>query len=423
MKDKVFRLFNFYKMATVLSVGLTLAAPTVAFSQAVPTPPPSGKPETRPATEKPAPPTPAQEETTGPVQDPSLIAKESARWHYERALVLNAQEKPSKALAALYRAFDWIDARRAELETAAKSKLTPVERKTLDVIERDAKDRRLNGSKVQGEAWALYREQIEKLAQTTLSTTRLDEWVSLKRDQAECSYLAAVIHARNGRAADAITALASVVDADPAIPEHVPARLLLIRSYQQIRAWERALPHLKQLMSELSVSDPQARKALLTLSRARAGQRTDDTPEAAMRVAIAAIDDTLYSEPGKFREATLGRKLRDPLVYIELADLFSDEEDSAEVESTLAEAIRVRGGFFPVAFLGIADLDEVAGQSLEAAGKKKEAFARYESALKDYDMAFNQMKALDFTEGSDLDVSHLEQLRKKIAALQPAATR
>ncbi len=384
-------------------------------AQAVPAP------EIKPAeTEKTAPRTasPAGQE---PI--PRLLEKESARWHYERALVLNAQEKPAKALAAIYRAFDRIEARRFELETAAKSKLNPAERKTLDAVERDAKDRRLEGKQTQSEARVLYRDQMEKLVQTALSTVQLDEWFSLKRELAECSYLMAVIQARNGRVSDAITALNAVVDADPSLPEHVPARLLLLRSYQQLKAWQRALPHFRQLMKILDVSDPRAQKAVLELARATVGQRRDVNPEAALRDGIAAIDDTLYAEPNKFREVTLGRKLRDPLVYVELAGIFSDEEEAREVEGTLSEAIRVRGGFFPVAFLGIAELEDAAAQGFEAAGKKKEAVEQYEAALKDYDTAYQQMKELDFAEGSDLDASHLEKLRKKIAALQGTATR
>lgn len=414
-KGQVFLLLYPIRLFAAGIVALMWSAAVAA--QAVPTPEP--KPTETPTPPAQTAPAPKAAETSVP----SLLEKDSARWHYERALVLNAQEKPGKAIAAIYRAFDRIETRRGELEAAAKTKLNAAELKTLSAIERDAKDKRLEGTQTQNEARVLYREQMEKLVQTALPTAQLDEWFSLKRETAECSYLMAVIQARNGRAADAITALNAVVDADPSLPEHIPARLLLLRSYQQLKAWQRALPHLRQLIKMLDVSDPRAQKAVLALVRASTGQPQNVNPDAALKDGIAAIDDTLFVEPGKFREATLGRKLRDPLVYVELAGIFSDEEEVGEVENTLSEAIRMRGGFFPVAYLGIADLEDTAGQSLEAAGKKKEAIEKYQAALKDYDMAYRQMKELDFAEGSDLDASHLEQLRKKIETLQGTATR
>ncbi len=411
-KGQVFLLFYPIRLFAAGIVALTWSIAVAA--QAVPAPEikPAEAEKTVPRTASP----PDQEPT------PRLLEKDSSRWHYERALVLNAQEKPGKAIAAIYRAFDQLETRRGELETAAKTKLNAAERKTIDAIERDARDKRLDGTKTQSEARVLYREQMEKLVQTALTTVQLDEWFALKREAAECSYLLAVIQARNGRAADAITALNAVVDADPSLPEHIPARLLLLRSFQQLKAWQRALPHLRQLIKMLDVSDPRAQKAVLALVRASTGQSRNVTPDAALKDGIAAIDDTLFAEPAKFREATLGRKLRDPLVYIELAGIFSDEEETGEVEGTLSEAIRMRGGFFPVAYLGVADLEDTAAQALEAAGKKKEAVEKYEAALKDYDTAYKQMKELDFAEGSDLDASHLEQLRKKIATLQGTAT-
>lgn len=415
-KGQVFLLLYPIRLFAAGIVALMWSAAVAA--QAVPTPEP--RPEEAPKAPVQTAPAPKSPET----EVPRLLEKDSSRWHYERALVFNAQEKPGKAIAAIYRAFDRIEIRRGELEAAAKATLNPAERKTIDAIERDAKDRRLDGTKTQNEARVIYREQMDKLVQTALTTAQLDDWFSLKRETAECSYLMAVIQARNGRAADAITALNAVVDADPSLPEHVPARLLLLRSFQQLKAWQRALPHLRQLIKILDVSDPRAQKAVLALVRASTGRaQNNTTPEAALKDGLAAIDDTLFGEPGRFREVTLGRKLRDPLVYVELASIFSDEEETTEVESTLSEAIRMRGGFFPVAFLGIADLEDTTAQALETAGKKKEAIERYEAALKDYDTAYRQMKELDFTEGSDLDGSHLEQLRKKIAMLQGTATR
>ena len=408
----------FYPIRLFAAGVVALMWSVAVAAQAVPAPDPKPAEADKPAAQTaPAPQSPETDSA------PRLLEKDSARWHYERALVFNAQEKPGKAIASIYRAFDRIETRRGELETAAKTKLNAAERKTIDAIERDAKDKRLEGTQTQNDARALYRDQMEKLVQTALPTVQLDEWYSLKRENAECSYLLAVIQARNGRVADAITALNAVVDADPSLPEHVPARLLLLRSYQQLKAWQRALPHLRKLLKILDVSDPRGQKAILALVRSANGQQQTVTPDVALRDGIAAIDDTLFAEPNKFREVTLGRKLHDPLVYVELAGIFSDEEENGEVESTLSEAIRMRGGFFPVAFLGIADLEDTAGQSLEAAGKKKEAVERYEAALKDYDMAYKQMKELDFAEGSDLDASHLEQLRKKIASLQGTSAR
>lgn len=350
------------------------------------------------------------------------IPRESVRWHYERALTLEAQDQPGRALAALHRALDAADERRRALQRAVKAALPPDKRTDIEQLERTAYDRRLAGAPDQQRAQRALADEFDRLAAAHLTAADLAEWRALPLRTAECRYLMAHLYWRSDRAADAILALTQIVDA-PGLPDHAPARLLLARAYHRLGAWERALPHLERLAAAAGLADPDARRALKFLKTALS-QRTTPTDHAKAREALhtltTAVENACLSEPATYRELTLGRGLRDPVAYLELAHLFEDEEDERReaFRAVLREAIRARDEFFPVAWLALGDAEETRAAGLEASGDRSAAVQAYQAAAAAFETAFRQLEQLDFQPERDFDPARLPALRRKIAALQ-----
>ncbi|MCS7079123.1 MAG: hypothetical protein NZ585_03620 [Chloracidobacterium sp.] len=349
-----------------------------------------------------------------------VIPRNGVRWHYERALVFDAQDQIGRALAALHRALDAAEERRRELQRIVKATLPADKRAALEALERTAYDRRLVGSADQRQAQQVLAAEWERLAAERLASSDLAEWHALLLRTAECRYLMAQLYWRNDRAADAILVLTQVVDA-PGLPDYVPARLLLARAYNRLGAWERALPHLERLAEAIGLSDPEARQALKLLKTART-QRTPPPNHAKAREALqtltTAVENACLAKPTTYRDLTLGRGLKDPVAYLELAHLFAeDEEQRDEVRAVLLEGIRVRNDFFPVAWLALGDEAETRAAELEAAGKRSEAVQAYRFAAEAFETAFRQLEQLDFQPERDFDPARLTALRRKIAAL------
>ncbi len=349
-----------------------------------------------------------------------ILPRESARWHYERALALEAQDQPGRELAALHRALDAVDERRRELQRAIKATLSPAERAALEPLERTAYDRRLAGSPEQRQARQAATAEFERLAAARLAPLQLAEWQALRLRAAECRYLMARLYWRSDRAADAILALSQIVDV-PGLPDHIPAWLLLARAYGKLGAWERALPLLTRLYEAAGVSDREARRALQFL-KASAAQRSTLTDQArareALQTAVTAADNACLADPATYRALTLGRGLQDPVAYLELAQLFEEEEQPDEARATLLEAIRAREAFFPIAWLALGDLDGARAADLEAEGKRADALSACQSAAEAFETGFRQLERLDFQPERDFDPTRLAELRRKIAALQ-----
>lgn len=349
------------------------------------------------------------------------IPREDVRWHYERALTLEAQDQPGRALAALYRALDAADARRRALRRAVKAALPADKRTDIEQLERTAYDRRLTGSPDQQRAQRALADEFDRLAAAHLTAADLAEWRALPLRTAECRYLMAHLYWRSDRAADAVLALTQIVDA-PGLPDHAPARLLLARAYHRLGAWERALPHLERLAAAAGLADPDARRALKFL-KTNLSQRTPPTDRAKAREALqtltTAVENACLSEPTTYRALTLGRGLRDPVAYLELAHLFEeDDERRDEARAVLLEAIRVRDDFFPVAWLALGDVEETRAAALEADGDRSAAVQAYQAAAAAFETAFRQLEQLDFQPGRDFDPARLPALRRKIAALR-----
>ncbi|OYT71090.1 MAG: hypothetical protein CFK52_09225 [Chloracidobacterium sp. CP2_5A] len=356
------------------------------------------------------------------LQAEPTVPRESVRWHYERALALDAQDQPGRALAALYRALDAADERRRELQRAIKATLPAADRAALEQLERTAYDRRLAGSPAQRQARQAVAAEFERLAGARLEPPQLAEWQALSLRTVECRYLMARLYWRGDRAADVVLALSSVVDA-PGLSDHFPAWLLLARAYGRLGAWERALPSLERLAAAAGVSNPEAQRALKFLKDAAARRSTPPDQaraQEALQTAVTAIESACLASPDIYRALTLGRGLQDPVAYLELAHLCEEEEGERrdEARATLLEAIRARETFFPVAWLALGELDETRAAELEAEGKRADARRACQSAAEAFETAFQQLERLDFQPGRDFDPARLTELQRKIAALR-----
>jgi hypothetical protein len=344
------------------------------------------------------------------------IPRESVRWHYERALVLDAQGHTGRAIAALYRALDAAEEQRHALEVAIKAKLTETDRMALEQLERTARDRRLAGSSRQQQTQVELAQAFDQLAARHLSAADLGLWQTLAVQVTECRYFLARLYWRSERTADAIMTLVQVMDV-PAMPEHILARLLLARAYGQLGAWEYAQPHLERLAALTDLQDPAARRALERLRKAVAQPKSSDpsSARADLQAVVTAIEQAFLSSPAAYRALTLGRHLHDPLAYLELAHLCEEEDTPEELRATLQEGIRVRGNFFPVAWLALGAEAEQQAAELEAANQAAEAQQAYRRAAEAFATAFEQLQQLDFQPVRDFDPERLTTLRRKLA--------
>jgi hypothetical protein len=347
------------------------------------------------------------------------IPRESVRWHYERALVLDAQGHTGKAIAALYRALDAAEEQRHALEVVIKSRLAEADRTALEQLERTARDRRLAGSPRQQQTQLELARAFDQLAARHLSAADLGLWQTLAVQVTECRYFLASLYWRSERTADAITTLVHVIDA-PGMPEHSLARLLLVRAYGQLGAWERAQPHLERLAALTDFQDPAARRALERLRKATAQPKSSDlsSARADLHTVVTAIEQAFLASPAAYRALTLGRHLHDPLAYLELAHLCEEEDTPEELRATLQEGIRARGNFFPVAWLALGAEEEAQAAELEAAGKVAEARQACQRAAEAFATAFEQLQQLDFQPVRDFDPERLTTLRRKLAQRQ-----
>jgi len=344
------------------------------------------------------------------------IPRESVRWHYERALVLDAQGHTGKAIAALYRALDAAEEQRHALEVVIKSRLAEADRTALEQLERTARDRRLAGSPRQQQTQLELARAFDQLAARHLSAADLGLWQTLAVQVTECRYFLASLYWRSERTADAITTLVHVIDA-PGMPEHSLARLLLVRAYGQLGAWERAQPHLERLAALTDFQDPAVRRALERLRKATAQPKSSDlsSARADLHTVVTAIEQAFLASPAAYRALTLGRHLHDPLAYLELAHLCEEEDTPEELRATLQEGIRARGNFFPVAWLALGAEEEAQAAELEAAGKAAEARQACQRAAEAFATAFEQLQQLDFQPVRDFDPERLTTLRRKLA--------
>jgi hypothetical protein len=360
----------------------------------------------------------------------AAVARDSVRWHYERALALHAEEKPGRALAALYAAIDTAEAERREFESRVKARIPASEKERIEKVERDAKDRRLAGSTAQRDAQRLFKREMELLAKRRLTEPEILRWRALKREAAETYYLLAFLHFQNQRTADALADLRHVVDAEDGAalndgdapqddaPEHVPARLLLARTLQQVKAWDKVSAHIIRLLRELNLTDARAQAALRRLSFYLGKPTPSPKLSEAVQAALDVADEAL-ADPAIYRAATIDRGLHDSLVYAELVENFAEDDDYARMEAVLLEQLAARGGFAPLAYIGLGETAETAARRAEADNDAAAAAAKYALAIQRYETAVAQMKHLGLTpESGDVDLSHLEELRKKIAAPQ-----
>lgn len=308
------------------------------------------------------------------------LVKHSARWHFERALILKAQDQPAHGIVELYRAQESLKLARDIFETrfAGKELTKPQQAE---------------------------RDQIK---------------VELDQQELELQQLLGMLQRQNQRTVDAITALEFVVESPH--PENILARLELVRAYQDLKAWDKAFPHARRLVAILKVSDAISHSAMeqirQTLPNTKLAAR-EATLEKAFRTLILSIEASLYADPVKFREYTLGQKIRDPLVYAELVQLFSEEDKTDEMKSMLEEAIRIQDGFCPIAYLSLGDMQETAGDEAAKTNAAATAQELYLAALKNYEIAIDQLKYLDFREEKgELDLIHIQDLQKKLNQLQ-----
>ncbi|MBX7219867.1 MAG: hypothetical protein K1Y36_07965 [Blastocatellia bacterium] len=309
--------------------------------------------------------------------------KKSARWYYERALVLFTQEKTGHAVVELYRAEEGQRVAYEVVEAKFQHKdLTPAEKAESDSI----------------------KEQ-------------------LKEQDRMIAFLLGIIQRRNQRTVDAIQMFEKVLE--PGAPEHILARLEMARAYADLRGWDKAWGQVQKLVKLLNVRDSRTnggmRQIQTWLPRYKE-QGAEKNLAEGFKIVLAGIETVLFDSGAKYREWTLGLKVRDPYVYNEVIRLFQEDENPEETRLMLTEAIRVREGFAPIPLLGLGDFQEKVAAAAEKEKKYDLARTEYTAAITSYEAASAQLKALDFAEGKDFSTDRIGQLRRKLETLPKAGT-
>ena len=115
---------------------------------------------------------------------------------------------------------------------------------------------------------------------------------------------------------------------------------------------------------------------------------------------IEETDDHLNDSPESFRAATIARGLKDPVVFNDLAELYSDQDNETQTFAVLEESLNARGGFAPVVLLQM-------GRIFQKQQKLNDAVAVLERAV-------SQLTALGFSESAgDFSTEELKDLRAR----------
>jgi hypothetical protein len=368
-----------------------------------------------------------------------------------------ANKRPVRAIAALNRALKQADAAQTTLEKLIMSRLSLADRQKVNDVGRDLDNPNLAQTTAQRDARRTHRKQMELLARDHLSVTEYGVWKSLKRERLETHYLLGHLHFHNQRAGDAILALERIFDFEEAgaatLPsrrlttpeklaelefsvddayEYAPARLLLARAYEQLHASDKAAAQAVILAQTLKLNDAQTKVAMSHVSAYFGKPGKERKLAKAVETILLAADEAL-ADPDTYQAATVARGLRDPLIYANLAQLVEDEADAsdsdasetpareaariARTEEILTAEIAARDGFAPIAYLSLGELAERRAQAADAKRDASEAIKSYAAAIQYYETAVAQMKQLELTpESGDVDLTRLDDLRKKLAA-------
>jgi tetratricopeptide (TPR) repeat protein len=192
-------------------------------------------------------------------------------------------------------------------------------------------------------------------------------------------------------------------------PDHLPARLGLATAFQKKKFLKESLSELEQIIPILNNKTFDLELAYI---KSKIAEKDSDKHWETLTKRTSNfldwIDDTIKDTPQQYQKYTLDRGLRDEAVLIELAGLYSAEEDSAResLPKFLQSIIAMREGFFPIALLQY-------GSTVQQSQPKL--------ALESYESSVAQLKMLGFKEGEDFDVTAITELKKTLSAeKQPA---
>ncbi|MEW6734308.1 MAG: hypothetical protein AB1489_23485 [Acidobacteriota bacterium] len=195
--------------------------------------------------------------------------------------------------------------------------------------------------------------------------------------------------------------------------EHTPARLLLTRARVENGQYLVAIGLLEQIAATLKL-EPTFQDSLRVCRTEAFKQQNSakdatnvNTSSAGLKDKLIKLienaEDVLFDTPETFRSLTLAQGLKDPLVYNELLELYSEQEEDKGAFTLLEELLTVREGFAPAVLLQM-------GRIYEKQQSLRDAVNAYEKAV-------GQLTVLGFSEAAgDFSTDELQQLRVRTKA-------
>jgi tetratricopeptide (TPR) repeat protein len=185
-------------------------------------------------------------------------------------------------------------------------------------------------------------------------------------------------------------------------PNHLPAHLELARALQSKKFLKEAIVELESILPKLGnqafdlevariksyVTSPDAEKYWKLLT-------------GKVEELLDWIGSSIKETPQVYQKFTTERGLHDESVLLELAEIYSSDEETAPqlLPKFLQAIIASRGGFFPIALLQY-------GSVLQKDQPK--------AALEAYQASVDQLKSLGLKEGVDFDVTAINELKKTL---------
>jgi len=247
--------------------------------------------------------------------------------------------------------------------------------------------------------WFYERAIVLAMEERTGVTTELQKAVEADPNLAEAHYFLGKQLLESSAFDSAINEFRAALKTNP---NHIPARLGLATAYQKKKFLKESLAELEQI---IPVLNNQPFDLELAYIKSKIAEKDSDKHWETLTKRTANfldwIDDTIKETPQQYQKYTTERGLRDESVLLELAGLYSEDEENAHqlLPKFLQSAIAMRDGFFPTALIQY-------GSTIQQTQPK--------TALEAYETSVAQLKSLGFKEGEDFDITAITELKKSL---------
>lgn len=204
--------------------------------------------------------------------------------------------------------------------------------------------------------------------------------------------------------------------------EHIPARLELARAYNENGEYSSAITALEKVTEEMKLNKEFNQRITECRNIVKPPKRdtvrdmlADDKAKEGLKIKLRDIvedvEDVLLDSAKSYRNVTLTLGNQDPLIYSQLAALYSDENSVKDSLTVLQEQLKARNGFAPDVLLQMGNLYQKQQRLPEALGALEKAV--------------NQLIGLGFKESAgDFSTQELQQLRAQVKTgkvIEPAS--